>query len=90
MKTYEQLEKLLQFYRVVGVGLIILAAVAWTSSAKTNAQARVLLNENKKLQATNSDLGHNLSQARYELQSAQQDCTVQIEEMMYKLDGLKG
>jgi hypothetical protein len=89
MKTYEQLEKSIVMYRWVGVGLIILAVVAWTSSAKTNAQARILLKENTKLQATNSDIGHNLAQARYELQNAQRDCTVQIEEMMYKLDGLK-
>ena len=89
MKTYEELQKSVLFYRVVAVGLIILSIIAWTSSARANAQARVLLKENTKLQATNSDLGHNLAQARYELQNAQRDCTVQIEEMMYKLDGLK-
>ena len=74
-------------YRWVVVGLIILTVVAWTSSIRANAQARILFTDNQKLTSVNSDLGHNLSQARYELQNAQRDCVGQIEEVLYKFGG---
>jgi regulator of replication initiation timing len=87
--TYEQLENKAKIFQWLATIMAVIAILSYGSSVSTNQQARTLLKENTKLQATNSDLGHNLAQARYELQNAQRDCTSQIEELLYKLDGLK-
>jgi hypothetical protein len=61
-ETYEHLKASRTFYRWLSSGLFIMAIIAWYSSVLTNAQARLLLEENKQLQQEKDDsdiiIGH--------------------------------
>jgi len=85
MKTYEQLEKSNSTMRIIMVFLAIITVVAWTSSAMTNRDARVLLNDNKLKADEIRKLEEQYATTRYQLHEAQGECINNIEEVMSKV-----
>jgi hypothetical protein len=49
-KSDTELKTSCNFYKWLSLALFILIAIAWSSSANTNRQARLLVENNKKLQ----------------------------------------
>jgi cell division protein FtsL len=54
-KPYAKLNTSCNFYKWLSLAFFILIVVAWSSSANTNRQARLLVEDNKKLQQQVND-----------------------------------
>jgi cell division protein FtsL len=54
-KPYTKLKESYNFYKWLSLAFFILIVIAWSSSANTNRQARLLVEDNKKLQQQVND-----------------------------------
>jgi cell division protein FtsL len=71
-KPYTELKTSCNFYKWLSTLLFILIVIAWSSSANTNRQARLLVEDNKKLQQQVNDYEIALGSC-YEIQSLMED-----------------
>jgi cell division protein FtsL len=71
-EPYTELNTSDNFYKWLSLALFILIVIAWSSSANTNRQARILVEDNKKLQQQVNDYEIALGYC-YSVQSLMED-----------------